>query len=119
MSACYAEMLDRIDRVLARRRRSDAAASRDEIDGLYTDACAMVLSLEGERLELERGLAALEADAADAAVIRRSRDLARRRAELDTELDALRALTAGLSTAADWVRDPLALDVASLLRWLS
>ena len=57
MSGGYAEMLDRIDRVLARRRRSAEAASLEEIDGLYTDACAMVLSLEVERRDHDRGLA--------------------------------------------------------------
>ena len=112
MSARYAEMLDRIDGVLARRRRSAEGASREEIDGLYTDACAMVLSLEGERMDIDRRLVALEAEAEEAVVIRNSRDLARRRAELDRELDALRALTAGLSTAADWIRDPLAAEVS-------
>jgi hypothetical protein len=115
MGRHYTEVMDRIEAVLGRHRMLSAAASRQEIDDLYTDACAMILTVEGERIEVDRMLNALLADSSDdPGLVRRSRDLAQRRADIDRDLASLRSIAAGLATAAEWMRDPASAEVDGL-----
>lgn len=115
METRYTEVMDRIEAVLGRHRALSVSASRQEIDDLYTDACAMVLTVEGERIEVDRRLnALLEEGSEDPSVVRRCRDLAQRRNSLDIDLASLRSIAAGLSTAAEWMRDPAAEDARLL-----
>ena len=112
----YTAVVDRAEALIARYRQGPAVASPREIDDLYTEACATALVLGGERLDVERRLEHAIIDASeDAIVIRRSRDLAKRRAEIDDELSALSSLTRSLSTAADWSREPESASVADLI----
>lgn len=116
MADRYTEVMGRIDAMLSRHRALPAAANRQEIDDLYTDACAMILTAEGERMEVDRELTAvLKGDVDDAEAIRHSRDLAQRRVVLDRDLAALRSIAAGLSTAAEWMRDPASGEVSELV----
>jgi hypothetical protein len=109
MGQRYTEVMDRIEAVLSRHRALSATASRQEIDDLYTDACAMILTVEGERMEVDRLLTvAVRETEDDRDAIRRSRDLAQRRVALDRDLASLRSIAAGLATAAEWMRDPAA-----------
>ena len=102
MEASYATVLDRVDQILERHRRAPETATQQEIDDVYTDACATLLLLEGERAAIERRLGeAAAAGGDDASVIRTSRDLARRRIQIDENLMALRLLAHGLSNAAN------------------
>jgi hypothetical protein len=116
VASSYSAVLERIERVLARHRHDSEPPSPQEIDDLYTDACAMILTLEAERAELERRLAAMALDDSveGKESIRRARALGGRRGEIDRELAALRPLAAHLSTASDWVRDPLAREAEHL-----
>ena len=116
MAERYTEVMDRIDTMLSRHRALSAAASRQEIDDLYTDACAMILTAEGERMEVDRELTAvLKGTRTTPEAIRRSRDLAQRRIALDRDLASLRSIAAGLSTAAEWMRDPASGEVTELV----
>jgi hypothetical protein len=115
MGTGYADVMNRVEHLLSRHRRLSAAASLQEIDDLYTDACAMILTAETERMEINRDLTDLLEDVSeDLAVVRRSRDLAQRLAQLDRDLVSLRSIAAGLGTASEWMRDP-ASDEASQL----
>ena len=107
---------DRVERVLERHRRGQGLPTQQEIDDLYTDACATVLFLEAKRSGLERRLAeagALEGD--DPATVRSSRELARRSVQIDSDLRELRSLVRSLGTAADWARDPASAEAHSLI----
>jgi hypothetical protein len=105
MEASYSTVLDRVEEVLERHRRGPDPPTQQEIDDVYTDACATLLLLEGERASVERRLSeAAAAGADDATVIRTSRDLARRRVQIDDNLLALRMLTHGLSSAVNGSR---------------
>src|SRR5215211_3493584 len=115
MATRYFEVMERIEHVLARHRGLSATASQQEIDDLYTDACAMILTVEGERLDVDRRLTALlESESDDPRNVRRSRDLAQRRVRLERELASLRSITAGLATAAEWMRDPASAEAGRL-----
>jgi hypothetical protein len=115
METRYADVMDRVEHLLSRHRRLSGTASLQEIDDLYTDACAMILQAESERMEMDRQLTDLLDDVSeDPAVVRRSRDLAQRRAQLQRDLVSLRSIAAGLGTASEWLRDP-ASDEASQL----
>ena len=101
MEERYATVQERVERVLDRHVGERDRPTQQEIDDLYTDACATVLLLEGELTSVERRLAAAaDAGAEDAVTIRRSRDLARRRAQIGANLVALRVLVDRLHTAA-------------------
>jgi len=113
----YVEVMDRIEAVLSRHRALSATASREEIDDLYTDACAMILTIEGERMEVDRSLTEVLHEASEhPEAVRRSRDLAQRRVALDGELASLRSIAAGLSTASEWMRDPASAEVSQLAK---
>jgi hypothetical protein len=115
MGTRYADVMDRIEHLLSRHRRLSAAASVQEIDDLYTDACAMILQAETERMEMDRRLTDLLDDLSeDPAVVRRSRDLAKRRAQLERDLVSLRSIAAGLGTASEWLRDPASGEASRL-----
>lgn len=110
-------MLQRLDQILARHRAAADLPTQQEIDDLYTDACATALLLQGERVAVGRRLSDAAAEIFDEAdLVRRSRDLARRQAQIDEELAALKSLVRSLSTAAEWARAPASADVADLLR---
>ena len=99
MEASYASVLDRVEQVLERRGPDDRPSDQ-ELDDLYTDACATVLLLEGEMASVERRLARAAAGDDEGETIRRARDLARRRIRLDENLIALRALVDRLNPVA-------------------
>lgn len=101
-------VLDRLERLLEQRGERDLVPSQQEIDDLYTDACAAVLVLEGERLGIERHLAGASGTGCD--------ELARRREQTDAELSALKSLSRFLRTAAEWSRDPASKDLPALNR---
>ena len=93
--------------MIARNRERGGRPVPKEIDDLYTDACAMVLELESERMDLDRRLTGAPTEA--------GRDnLARRRTELIGELRQLRVLTTHLSTASEWMREPESAQVDEL-----
>ena len=116
MEASYSMVVDRVEQVLERRRRGQGLPTQQEIDDLYTDACATVLFLEAKRSGLERRLAEASAgDSEDAAVVRSSRELARRSVQIDSDLRELRVLVRSLGTAADWARDPASAEAHSFI----
>lgn len=115
MEPTYSSVLARVEQVLAHSRDQAEPPSPQEIDDLYTDACAVILTLEGKRSRLMKRLTDVDASVDEPSVIARSRELAGKRAEIDIELVSLRALTKGLSTAAEWQREPAAAEVAELL----
>jgi hypothetical protein len=111
----YETVLERVERVLAPHRGAPHSPSPREIDDVYTDACATILTLESERAELDRALTSLlEEDGDDPAAVKQARELARRREDVGHELAALRALAASLSTAAEWARDPMYTEARDL-----
>ena len=116
MNMGFAAASERIEELLARHRTGAEPPSMAEIDALYTDVCAMLLTLEAQRAEADRKLApALAESEGSAGAGPTAAELARRRAELDDELAALRPLAASLATAAEWTRHPMAEEATDLL----
>lgn len=110
-------MLKRIEVLLERNRDKSQPPSQQEIDDVYTDACATILTLESQRAVADRELAGLLSAGSDhPAQVKAAREAARRRHGVEADLLALRALAASLSTAAEWSRDPLSHDVRHLMR---
>ena len=107
VSERYSVIAGRVEELIARTRERGGQPLRDEIDNLYTDACAMLLSVESERMDVDRLLAGPAEG--------KSRErLAGRRAEIAGELRDLRSITAHLSTASEWLREPEAAEVENL-----
>ena len=99
----HSALQERIESVLSRYCGRPEHPSQEEIDDLFTDGCAAVLSLEAERLTLKRRLMAIKADrvsdrgaASDAAELERLSRL------VSDELVALHSLVRLLRTAVDW-----------------
>lgn len=97
---------DRIEMLLARYRGQDSSPSQLEINDLYTDGCAAVLSLETERLRVKRRMTAAALDSAeDADAAREASTLAMRGDELVVELARLKQLVKQLRAAVDYAQD--------------
>jgi hypothetical protein len=97
---------DRIEALLDRYRGQPASPSQQEINDLYTDGCAAVLSLETERLRVKRRMTAAAIDSAeDPEAAREAAALAVRSDELINELANLKQLVKQLRAAVDWAQD--------------
>ena len=108
MNARHSVIVARIEELIARNRDRDGRPVREEIDELYTDACAMALALESERMDIDRRLRGARNGTSPG-------DLSRRGAEIARELRELRELIAHLSTAAEWMREPESAEIDDLL----
>ena len=98
----HSALQERIESVLSRYRGRLERPSQQEIDDLYTDACAAVLSLEAERLSLKRRLMATKAESASDNGGASDAPEFERLSQISDELDALRRLVRLLRTAVDW-----------------
>ena len=97
---------DRIEALLERYRGKDRSPSQQEIHDLYTDACAVVLALETERLRVKRRMTAAALDSAeDPDAAREAAALAARGDELVGELASLKHLVKQLRAAVDFAQD--------------
>lgn len=97
---------DRIESLLERYRGREGSPSQQEINDLYTDGCAAVLTLETERLRVKRRLTAAAIDSAeDPEAARDATALALRTDELVDELAQLKHLVKQLRAAVDWAQD--------------
>ena len=107
VSARSSVIAGKVEDLISRTRERGGQPLRDEIDHLYTDACAMVLTLESERMDVDRRLTGPPNGESP-------EQLVERRTKIVAELQELRGLTAQLSTAAEWFREPEAADVDDL-----
>ena len=94
---------DRIEAILERRRDGVTPPSQRELNALYADGTAAILSLEAERLRVKRRLTAAAIDSpTDPEAAREADELAARGDELVQELDRLKRLVSDLRLALDW-----------------
>ena len=97
---------DRIEALLTRYRGKESSPSQLEINDLYTDGCAAVLTLETERLRVKRQMTAAALDSADDPdAAREASNLAMRGDELVVELARLKQLVKQLRAAVDYAQD--------------
>jgi hypothetical protein len=97
---------DRIEALLERYRGQESSPSQLEINDLYTDGCAAVLSLETERLRVKRRMTAAALDSVDDPnAAREAASLAVRGDELIVELARLKQLVKQLRAAVDYAQD--------------
>jgi hypothetical protein len=97
---------NRIEALLTRYRGQDASPSQQEINDLYTDGCAVILSLETERLRVKRRMTAAALDSVDDPdAAREAAALAQRGDELVVELAHLKQLVKQLRAAVDYAQD--------------
>lgn len=95
-----------IESLLTRYRGQEASPSKQEINDLYTDACATVLALETERLRVKRRMTAAVLDSPeDPEAAREAATLALRADELVVELANLKQLVKQLRTAVDYAQN--------------
>ena len=97
---------DRIETLLGRYRGQESSPSQLEINDLYTDGCAAVLSLETERLRVKRRMTAAALDSVDdPSAAREAANLAVRGDEIVGELASLKQLVKQLRAAVDYAQD--------------
>ena len=100
----------RIEALLERHRGHSTRPSQQEINDLYTDGCAAVLTLETERLRVKRRMTAAAFDSAtDPDAAREAAALAARSDEIIDELARLKQLVRQLRAAVDWAQEDEAL----------
>jgi hypothetical protein len=96
---------EQIEALLARYDGVEASPPQQEINHLYTDACATVLALETERLRVKRRMTAAALDSLeDPDAAREAASLALRADELVFELAKLKQLVKQLRTAVDYAQ---------------
>jgi hypothetical protein len=104
--ASSASLQNRIETLLERYRGQQSSPSQREINDLYTDGCAAVLSLETERLRVKRKMTAAALDSAeDPDAAREASSLAVLGDELVVELASLKQLVKQLRAAVDYAQD--------------
>jgi hypothetical protein len=108
---------DRIEALLERYRGQESSPSQREINDLYTDGCAAVLTLETERLRVKRRMTAAALDSIeDPQAARDAAALALRGDELIVELAKLKQLVKELRAAVDYAQDEQPSDVRRRFR---
>ncbi len=95
-----------IEALLERHRVHSTRPSQQEINDIYTDGCAAILSLETERLRVKRRMTAAAMDSAsDPEAAEEAAELARQSEELALELTRLKELVRQLRAAVDWAQE--------------
>jgi hypothetical protein len=97
-------LLGRIRDLLEDTQGPASDALLAEIEHTLTDGYARALTIEGERIRVERRISELARELTDLAQAQELGELAERLKQTDAELDGLRGLLGALSDRADAVR---------------
>ncbi len=105
-----ATLSQRVDLLLAECRRSGTGPRVDEVERLYTDGCAEVLTLEARQLRVTRHLTRARFATPDEA-----RELAARFKRVSGDLEEVRRHLRQLRAALEWAQS--AAEIEEMLDW--
>ena len=100
-----ATLSERVDSLLTACRRRGAGPRVDEVERLYTDGCAEILTLEAEQRRLTRRLTDARFEGADEA-----RELSRRFQRVSNDLGEVRHHLRQLRAALEWAQSGAELE---------